>query len=169
MVSLSVQRDSSRYLPCLLTRLTDEHPFSGNDEDFYTTSFSLEQLKQDILMNLNLVLNARTAPAESAYLKEHFPEALASGYHFGIDSCTGVAVSSLRPAFLAELVRKALVVFEPRLEADSIEVHPDFSRGEDRTAVHLSISSRLAVKPLTQDIFFRLRVDMETGETQMSA
>lgn len=162
------QRESNRYLPCLLTRLTDAHPFSAEDDDFYTSCFSLQQLKQDILVNLNLLLNARTATAETAYLQKRFPQAAVSGYHFGIDSVTGVSRGSLRPAILAERVKQALATFEPRLESDSIRVVPDMDRQDDKTAVHLDISSRLAMHPLTQDVYFRLRLDMETGEASLS-
>lgn len=162
------QRESNRYLPCLLTRLTDAHPFSAEDGDFYTSCFSLAQLRQDILVNLNLLLNARTSPAESAYLRKKFPQVAVSGYHFGIDSITGVSRGSLRPAVLAEQVKQALIAFEPRLSRDSISVVPDMERRDDKTAVHLDISSRLAMHPLSQDVYFRLRLDMETGEASLS-
>ncbi|MDO5449526.1 MAG: GPW/gp25 family protein [Akkermansia sp.] len=168
MPATAQQRESSKYLPCLLTRLTDARPFTAEDGDFYSSCFSLQQLKQDILVNLNLLLNARTAPAETAYLLKRFPQVARSGFHFGIDSITGLSLGSLRPARLAEIVRRALIIFEPRLEPESIEVKPALMQGEDKTAVHLAISSRLAVKPMTQDVFFRLRVDMETGEASLN-
>lgn len=168
MPAAANQRESSRYLPCLLTRLTDEHPFSSADGDFYASCFSPAQLKQDILMNLNMLLNARTNPRESAYLRQHFPEVADSDYLFGIDSITGVSRTSLQPARLADIVRRALVIFEPRLKDDSIHVTPDMERRADKTVVHLDITSRLAVPPLTQDVYFRLRVDMETGEVGLS-
>lgn len=168
MPAFAKQRESARYLPCLLTRLTDAHPFSAEDGDFYAACFSPEQLKQDILMNLDMLLNARTNPAETEHLRQRFPEVAYSAYHFGIDSITGVSRSSLHPTQLAEIVRRALVTFEPRLQADSVSVVPDMARRADKTVVHLDITSRLAVHPLTQDVYFRLRVDMETGEIGLS-
>ena len=64
-----------------------------------------------------------------------------------------------------ENVRRAIAEFEPRLVPDSIQVRAEHSHtAADRTAIHLNISSRLAVHPMTEDIYFRMRVDMETGE-----
>ncbi len=155
----------SKYLPCLLTRLTDEHPFSQEDVGFESV-YTPEQLEHDILLNLDMLLNSHTASAETRYLTENYPNVASSGYHYGIDSCTGFPASVDRPARIAESVRLAIEMFEPRLEPGSTRVkaiRP--SADHDKTAVHLEISSRLAVKPLTQDLYFRLRVDVETGKT----
>lgn len=163
-VSTSNSLNNSKFMPCLLTRLTDEHPFSGVDTD-YSLSFTLAQLKQDILTNLNMLLNSQTAPAETRYLRGNYPGVARSCYHFGIDSCTGLSTSSDRPRIIAENVRRAIAEFEPRLVPDSIQVRAEHSHSAaDRTAIHLNISSRLAVHPMTEDIYFRMRVDMETGE-----
>ena len=61
------QPSSRKYLPCLLTRLTDEQPFSETDEG-YDHVYSPEQLKSDILLNMEMLLNSHTAPAETEYL-----------------------------------------------------------------------------------------------------
>lgn len=160
---------SSKYLPCLLTRLTDEHPFSTEDEG-YGASFSVEQLRHDILLNLTMLLNSHTASAETRRLRAQFPHAASSGYHFGIDSCTGLTASTERPEIIAAAVQRALREFEPRLVPESIRVAIDSTRkSQDHTSVHLTISSRTAVQPLTEDVFFRLRVDVETGALTLSA
>lgn len=162
-----VQKSSSKYLPCLLTRLTDERPFSTQDAS-YGTEFSLEQLKHDILMNLGMLLNSHTAPATTRYLEQHFPRTASSSYHFGIDSFAGLTGSFDQPAAIAEAVRKAIIHFEPRLAPESVRVVADTKQHiRDRTALHLSVSSQLAVHPLSEDVYFRLRVDVETGETSL--
>lgn len=165
----TAQRNSSKYLPCLLTRLTDEHPFSTSDTE-YGASFLPEQLKKDILTNLTMLLNSHTAPAETRRLRALYPLVAASGYHFGIDSSTGLTASAERPEIIAASVRRALREFEPRLAPESIQVSvdTDIAAAHDRTSVHLTISSRLAVKPLTEDMVFRLRVDVETGEMSLT-
>lgn len=168
MVTATAQKNSSKYLPCLLTRLTDEHPFSKEDEG-YGASFSLEQLKHDILTNLSMLLNSHTAPTETRRLRENYPLSAASGFHFGIDSCTGLTTAAERPNLIADSVRQALIDFEPRLAPDSIQVSVDTAhKSSDRTSVHLTISSRVAVQPLTEDMIFRLKVDAETGEMSLT-
>ena len=162
------QPSSRKYLPCLLTRLTDEQPFSETDEG-YEHVYSPEQLKSDILLNMEMLLNSHTAPAETEYLTKKYPEVAASGYHYGIDSCSGNVVTAERSETIARRARRAIELFEPRLDAAEthVVVRDDYSK-HDRTAVHLDIFSRLAVRPLDQEVFFRLRVDMETGKTTMN-
>lgn len=161
------EKSSSKYLPCLLTRLTDEHPFSAQD-DAYGASFSQEQLKGDILRNLSMLLNSHTAPATTQRLMQQFPQVATSCYHFGIDSYAGVTGKAEQPRIIAEAVRRAIINFEPRLDPASILVQADTRRSShDRTALHLTISSRLAVHPLSEDMYFRLRVDVETGEATL--
>ena len=169
MTAESLQKKSSKYLPCLLTRLTDEHPFSKDDAG-YDSAYAPEQLEHDILVNLVMLLNSHTAPGESIYLRQHYPEVAASGFQYGIDSCTGYVVSGQRPTLIAQTVRRAIEIFEPRLEPGrtQVKVITELSL-HDKTAVHLEISSRLAVKPLTQDLYFRLRVDVETGKTTLNS
>lgn len=163
------EKSSSKYLPCLLTRLTDEHPFSSQD-DAYGTEFSLEQLKSDILRNLSSLLNSHTAPSTTRSLTQQFPQVATSCYHFGIDSYAGITGNSEQPRIIAENVRQAIINFEPRLDPASILVRADASRSSrDRTALHLTISSRLAVHPLSEDMYFRLRVDVETGEATLNS
>ncbi len=162
------QPSSRKYLPCLLTRLTDEQPFSETDEG-YDHVYSPEQLKSDILLNMEMLLNSHTAPAETEYLTKKYPEVAASGYHYGIDSCAGNVVTAERSEIIAQRVRRAIELFEPRLDAEEthVVVRDDYSK-HDKTAVHLDIFSRLAVRPLDQEVFFRLRVDVETGKTTMN-
>lgn len=159
-------KNSSKYLPCLLTRLTDEHPFTATDSS-YGTEFSLEQLKHDILVNLSMLLNSHTAPSTTQRLQRHFPNIAVSAYHFGIDSYAGISGTSHQPGIIAENVRQAIIHFEPRLDPESIRVQIIDNSNHDRTALHLSISSRLAVQPLSEDMYFRLRVDVETGESTL--
>ncbi len=168
MAAVSSQIASNRFLPCLLTRLTDEHPFSATDEG-YGASFSLDRLKGDVLANLSMLLNSHVAPSETARLRQMFPLAAASGYHFGIDSYAGLFDLSGNLERIAASVREAVIRFEPRFEPSSVEVSVDMHAGRrDRTRLDLSISCRLAVHPLSEDMFFRLHVDLETGEMSLN-
>ena len=82
------QPSSRKYLPCLLTRLTDEQPFSESDEG-YDQVYSPEQLKSDILLNMEMLLNSHTAPTETEYLTKKYPEVAASGRTLGNHSEKG--------------------------------------------------------------------------------
>lgn len=164
---MSMQRSSSKYLPCLLTRLTDENPFDSKDSS-YGTEFSVEQLRSDILVNLSMLLNSHTAPEESKYLEKHYPLSAVSVFHYGIDSYAGRTSSFRQPHIIAEAVRRAIVRYEPRVQPASVQVLADPpGDGDDHTALHLHIACRLAVTPLSDDLYFRLRVDVETGETSI--
>ena len=154
---------SNRYLPCLLTRLTDEHPFSAADTD-YTENFSLERLKRDILQNLAMLLNAHVAPTESERIRRLFPEVGASGYLFGVDSFVGRHNLTTHGDSILRHVRDAIVRFEPRVVPESVHVTLQEKQNAGRTGLDLCISCRLAVKPLTDDMLMRLQLDLETGE-----
>ncbi len=160
---------SSKYLPCLLSRLTDDHPFSNEDAG-YSSSFSLEHLKKDVLLNLAMLLNSPLAPAETARLHRHFPEVSTSGYHYGVDSFAGLTDLASNQEHVAQSVREALIRFEPRFRPESIEITINSTSGRrDKTTLDLSISCLLDVNPLSQDVFFRLHVDVETGEITLNS
>ena len=168
MTAASSQIVSSKFLPCLLARLTDEHPFSTADEG-YGSFFSLERLKKDVMTNLSMLLNSHVAPAETVRLRRKFPLAAASGYHFGIDSYAGLFDLSENLEHMAESVRQAIILFEPRFLPSSVDVSIDTRGGKrDKTTLDLSISCVLAVHPLSEDMFFRLQVDLETGEISLN-
>ncbi len=160
---------SSKYLPCLLTRLTDDHPFSTEDPD-YAASFSPERLRKDVLLNLGMLLNSPLAPAETERLQRDFPEVAASGYHYGVDSFAGLTDLAANQERVAQSVRLALMRFEPRFRPESIEVSiVSSAHRRDRTTLDLAISCLLDVNPLSRDVFFRLRVDVETGEISLDS
>ena len=154
---------SNRYLPCLLTRLTDEHPFSAADTD-YTENFSLERLKRDILQNLAMLLNAHVAPTAAERIRRLFPEVGASGYLFGVDSFVGRHNLTTHVDSILRHVREAIVRFEPRVVPESVHVTLQEKQSAGRTGLDLCIICRLAVKPLTDDMLMRLQLDLETGE-----
>ncbi len=159
---------SSKYLPCLLTRLTDDNPFSREDVD-YKANFSIERLKKDVLLNLSMLLNSPVAPAETLRLKNEFPNVASSGYHFGIDSYAGLTDLTANREHVAMSVRDALIRFEPRFRPESITVSIEpGNKGRDKTSLDLSISCILDVHPLSEDIFFRLHVDVETGNITLN-
>lgn len=154
---------TNRYLPCLLTRLTDEHPFTTVDSD-YSESFSLDRLKRDILQNLTMLLNAHVAPTEAERIRRLFPEVGASGYLFGVDSFVGRHNLTTHVDGILRHVRDAIVRYEPRVVPESVHVTLQEKQNAGRTGLDLCISCRLAVKPLTDDMLMRLQLDLETGE-----
>ncbi len=160
---------SNKYLPCLLTRLTDDHPFSVEDTD-YKRTFSMERLKKDVLLNLSMLLNSPVARADTERLRRLYPNVASSGYHFGIDSYAGLTDLASNQEHVARSVRDALICFEPRFRPDSIEVtieHDPHRR--DKTSLDLSISCILNAHPLSEEVFFRLHVDVETGAITLNA
>lgn len=55
-------------MPCVLMRLTDREPMVQRER--YSRGISIQQLKRDILWNIELLLNSRSHPSRAELRKD---------------------------------------------------------------------------------------------------
>lgn len=170
---------SDLFLPCLLSRLTDEAP--QEPEDQAPPLLDSQALRQEIAANIDLILNARSH-VRSADLPT---DLRFSVLDFGIGDFCGCPHTEQQLERIQNELEQALRHFEPRIDPNSITVRaltPDESAesalkpqrtSSDGITVHgsvfkLAISCTIKVAPLTDQLFFISSLDLENGNIKMS-
>lgn len=163
MGTSSESRD--RLQPALLDRITDEAPDSSLETDDRRV-MSKAQLRQAVLRDLGWLLNAVQPLGRQA---EAFPGVAGSVLNFGLPPLSGQQASKVDVTLLERTIRQAILRFEPRVLADSLQVHamePD-SVLESHNMIEFEIRGHLWAQPVPLEILLRTQLDLEAGEVEV--
>lgn len=152
-----------RLQPSLLDRLTDEAPDS-RQESRTRRVMSSAQLRHSVLRDLSWLLNA--VHMEALVDLEALPLVQKSVLNFGMPNLAGRTLSGLSLASVADQLREAIVLYEPRLLPDT--VHVQVERAEGHNSVSFHIEAVLWSQPLPLQLFLRTDIDLEDGEVRVT-
>jgi type VI secretion system protein ImpF len=153
---------TERLQPCLLDRLTDEHPESVKESrDFRVVS--LRRYRAAVLRDLDWLLN--TGCHSSAENLSEFGEVARSVLNYGIPDMCGLTASGLRIEEFERARLEAVRSFEPRILPGtlSIQVNVGYAHS-DHNAISFEIRGDLWAQPTPDPLYVRTEVDLETGE-----
>ncbi|MBN1764906.1 MAG: type VI secretion system baseplate subunit TssE [Sedimentisphaerales bacterium] len=151
-----------RLQPCLLDRLTDDNPES-RQESRDQRIISLRRYKTGVLRDLSWLLN--TSSHSSDGLFDGFPEAFRSVLNFGVPDLCGLTASSIKSGELESQVLHAIRLFEPRITHDTLGVRVRTSSANmDHNAIAFEIRGELWAQPMSDTLFVRTEVDLDTGQ-----
>jgi type VI secretion system protein ImpF len=162
---------TDRPLPCLLDRLTDEAP-ECQAEAPESGLASQARLRAAVLRDLGWLMNA-TRPGGGESL-EAWPEVKRSALNYGLPALGGQTSSTLDLQALERAIREAILRFEPRLLARTLEVEIEADarcqeRGLDgHNRVSLRISGQIRAQPMPLELLLRTEWDLETGQVSLS-
>ena len=151
-------------MPCVLDRLTDLNP--ENRVERFSRAVSVFGLRRSVLENVSLILNSRSHPDAEAWGGD--PEVSASVLGLGLPDFCGMHIGNERRERLRQEIIRQLKTFEPRFDPASISV--GFT-GEDMSnggVLELEIRATISVEPLKEELVFRARLNMETGESTVN-
>ncbi len=158
MAELSLQEQLQ---PSLLDRLTDNEPEKAVESRAQRV-LSLNRLKRSVLRDLAWLLNSRNL-AITEDLSD-FPQVENSTLNFGVSDLAGMTISSTDVSALEGDIRQAILNFEPRILADSLNVRVRINRNQmSRKSVSFIIDGQLWAQPLPISLFLSTDVDLETG------
>ncbi|MGL4231655.1 MAG: type VI secretion system baseplate subunit TssE [Casimicrobium sp.] len=151
-----------RLLPALLDRLIDDEPAKRTEAE-YSRSMNRGAYRQSVLRDMRWLFNAVNAEAEIDF--EGFPQAQNSTINFGLPGVAGQRFSELDWIKIENMMRDAVVRFEPRVLPDSVEVKAITSA--DTTGHHnllaFEIRGQLWSEPYPLDLLLRSQIDLESG------
>ena len=164
---MAEQFSRDRLLPALLDRLIDERP---HDATKARESRVLSQagLRQSVLRDLAWLFNAQAA-ASGEIDGEVFPHARRSTINFGIAPLSGTLVSKLEMFDLEQMLRQAIIDFEPRILPDSLVVRgvaPVDPLGH-HNSLSFEINARLWAQPYPLELLLKTDLDLETGLVEL--
>lgn len=146
-------------MPCVLMRLTDREPMVQRER--YSRGISIQQLKRDILWNIELLLNSRSHPSRAELRSD--AEVCNSVLGMGLEDFCGVSHGREERERLRREILQQLRNFEPRINPDSLSVSLIDMEANSGSVVELEIHGRIEVAPLSEELLFRSRLDLETG------
>ena len=163
MAELTAQE---RLQPSLLDRLTDDEP-ARREESRDARVIGAQRLRECVIRDLSWLLNCTHAQASQPL--DDSPQVAASVLNYGIPDLAGTAASGLDLAGIERRLREAILTFEPRLIADTLQVRVqrDATR-MDRRCLLFEIESEMWAQPLPLNLYLKTEVDLETGRMDLS-
>lgn len=157
---------NERLQPSLFDRLIDENPQDQKPKVY--RGMSQTELKNAVLRDLESLLNC-TNLASADPSVEDYPEAANSVINYGIPCFTGQPASTVNPNHVAKAIKKAIVDFEPRILADSLQVsavEKDKSQSNNTLVYH--IQGILWGQPLPLELYLRTELNLESGDIEVT-
>ena len=163
MAELHVQE---RLQPSLLDRLTDHAPGELRESDDKKV-LTKQALRQAVLRDLGWLLNAtgHGPPLDGV----QFPQATRSVLNYGLPTMSGQFASSLQRASMEQALRQAILNFEPRILAHTLEVEVvlESYAMDAHNRVGLEIRGMLWAQPVPLEFLLRSGIDLEEGRFTM--
>ena len=155
-----------RLQPALLDRLTDDAP-EQTQEPREARLITRQRLRAAVLRDLGWLFNA-TRPS-GAIDWESFPDAERSVLNYGLPALSGETSATLDVATLEQHIRRAIVDFEPRIDASSLQVEAVVNQIalEHHNQIQIEIRGNLWAQPVPIEMLLRTEVDLETGQVDV--
>lgn len=148
--------------PSLLDRLTD-NARTVTVEAADRAVMNVRGLRRAVRRDLAWLLN--TGHLATLVDLEDYPEVRKSVLNYGMPDLAGTMLSSLDMPSLERLIKKTIIRFEPRIEAQTLRVAVNVQRDQmSRTALVLDIEGDLWSYPSPTRLHLKTQLDFETGE-----
>ena len=160
MANLADVRD--RLQPALLDRLTDDAPSSRSEGEDHRV-MSKTQLRQAVLRDLSWLFNAVQPLAREV---DAFPMLGGTVLNFGLPPMSGQLASTMHIGDLEKTIRLAILRFEPRILAETLEVKALESESvlDTHNVIEFEIRGQLWAQPVPLEILLRTQLDLEAGQ-----
>lgn len=167
---MSEEYSKDRLQPSLLDRLTDYRP-DARTESPDERVLTHQQLRAAVLRDLSwLFSTTRHEPSPSSTrraqreLWANASFARRSVLNFGLPPFPGAMKSGLNRAAMQTAIKQAIADFEPRIDAETVQVEIGVSDRLDFNALKITIRGELWAKPVSTPIQMTTDFDTETGQ-----
>ena len=156
-----------RLQPALLDRLTDDEP-EQEQEPRERRVMTKSRLREAVLRDLAWLFNSTRL--ESTLDLSGLPDVRRSVINFGLPALAGRAASSMDVTALERAIRRAIIDYEPRILANTLQVTALLEpRSLDHhNVIGVEIRSELWAQPVPLELLVRTEIDLETGKVQIA-
>lgn len=155
-----------RLQPSLLDRLTDDDP-DVREESRERRAISHERLRSYVLRDLTWLFN--TTNMASMVDLSGYPEVAKSVLNYGLPDLAGHTVSGMDVPEVEQLLRRAILNYEPRLIQRTVKVRVAVDLNSmSHNSVNFAIDAELFAQPLPQQLYMRTEIDFEDGEVKVA-
>ena len=155
---------TERLQPCLLDRLTDDHPESVK-ESRDQRIVSLRRYRAAVLRDLDWLLNTGCLSTTEDF--EGLGEVARSVINYGIPDMCGVTASGVRPEEFERELLEAIRFFEPRILPGTLSIGVAAGGRVDHNAISFEIRGDLWAQPTPDPLYLRTEVDLDTGQCEV--
>jgi len=155
-------------MPTLFDRLRDDNP-KRRTELAGEISVSSKELLSIIQRDLSYLLN--TVNAGGMFNNDFFPEAGTSTLNYGVPPLAGSHLANKKWHHIEQLIRKAIISFEPRLMPESLSVVSSF-KGDpthNYNTMQFEIKGLVRADPHPLEFLVQSSVDLETNNFTLTA
>ncbi|MEO8752430.1 MAG: type VI secretion system baseplate subunit TssE [Casimicrobiaceae bacterium] len=151
-----------RLQPSLLDRLTDDAP-DKRTESIDQVAMTRARLRRAVLRDLAWLFNTTNLEADLS-LANH-PHARTSTINYGVPALSGTMLTEINFSQFDQALTDAIVAFEPRLFADTVQVHSTTT--EEHLSHHnmlgFEVRAKLWAMPYPLELLLRSNLDVESG------
>jgi type VI secretion system protein ImpF len=156
-----------RLQPALLDRLTDDEP-DKRLEPREQRLLSKSRLRNAVLRDLAWLFNTTRFEAEVDLSQA--PYVQRSVLNFGLPPLSGKTAASLEVIDLERAIRQAILDFEPRILASTLQVRAlvELNELDHHNVIGIEIHGQLWAQPVPLDLLIRTEIDLETGKVKIA-
>lgn len=161
-------RPNAQLLPTLFDRLRDEAP-SQAQEPHSAYTVTARQMRDIVQRDLTLLLN--TTSAEDLIDRQRYPEAAASTLNYGVRPLAGDYLSERKWGDIEQVIKRAILDYEPRLIPDSLKLRPLMKEGarDAYNVLLFEIRAMVHLKPYPLEITVQSSIDLETNRMSVES
>lgn len=155
-------RPKAHLLPTLFDRLRDDAP-TRKTETYENYTVSSERLREIVQRDLMYLLN--TTNLEDEIDLRLYPQVAASVVNYGVPPIAGQYMHEHKWIDIEKAIRRAILRFEPRLEASSLGVAP-LMKDESKSNYNVllfEIRGRILTEPYPTSFVVQSAFDLETN------
>lgn len=154
-----------RLQPALLDRLTDLQPLSRVESDEHRV-MTKARIREAVLRDLSWLLNAVQPLGMQAV---RYPQAADSVLNFGLPPMSGLLASRIDIGVLERALKQAIVRFEPRIMADTLQVKALDAASvlDTHNVIEFEISGFVWAQPVPLELLLRTQLDLEAGQVEL--
>lgn len=157
---------TERLQPSLLDRLTDDAP-GDLKETRSSRVIDVARLREIVLRDLSWLLNTTNYEADRDL--EGYPHAASSVINFGAPTAAGKSVVQVTTQEIEQRFRRAIEVFEPRINRETLEVRLDEKSVRDRNQfIAFEIKGHIWAQPMPLELYLRSELDLASGDVRLS-
>lgn len=162
------RKPQDRLQPALLDRLIDDAPHERTREAPERRAIDRARLREAVLRDLAWLFGAARPAARDGL--DGWPHARGSVLNYGLPALAGATLASLDAVAIERAIRQAIIDYEPRILAHSVEVAPlePEARPERQNVVRIRIRGLLWAQPVPLELLLRTDLDLETGRVEIS-
>jgi type VI secretion system protein ImpF len=155
---------TERLQPSLLDRLTDMEP-ENTTESQDSRVINIRRLRDIIRRDLAWLLNSNNQDTLIDAAK--YPNVSNSVLNYGVREVAGDFSTEIRAAEIRKAIKRAIIMFEPRIKEGTLEVLPRTDKKSSQTIIEFDIRADMWAQPLPMELYLRSQVDLTTGQLSL--